>query len=64
MTLGDAERLTALIAETQKIQGLTTSDELTNAGDALVHLLTPLLAPKAGNVAEIEDELAELELPE
>lgn len=36
----DAERLTALIARTQKDQGLTTADELTNAGDALVHLLT------------------------
>lgn len=37
--LGDAERLTALIAQTQKDHGFTTADELTNAGDALVHLL-------------------------
>ncbi|NKX37350.1 ParB N-terminal domain-containing protein [Rhodobacteraceae bacterium R_SAG4] len=38
--LSDAERLTALIARTQKEQGLTTADELTNAGDALIHLLS------------------------
>lgn len=37
--LADAERITKLIASTQKAQGLTTEDELTNAGDALVHLL-------------------------
>ena len=37
--LSDAERITRLIAKTQKEQGLTTADELTNAGDALVHLL-------------------------
>jgi len=35
----DAERLTALIAKTQKTHGFTTGDELTNAGDALVQLL-------------------------
>ena len=39
ISLGDAERLTALIARTQKSQGLTGSDDLTNAGDALVHLI-------------------------
>lgn len=38
--LADAERITKLIASTQKAQGLTTEDELTNAGDALVHLLS------------------------
>lgn len=38
----DAEKVTALIAKTQKEQGLTTADELTNAGDALVYLLTSL----------------------
>jgi ParB-like chromosome segregation protein Spo0J len=38
--LGDAERVTALIIQTQKTHGYTTSDELTNAGDALVHLLS------------------------
>ena len=37
--IGDAEALTELIAKTQKTHGFTTSDELTNAGDALVHLL-------------------------
>jgi ParB/RepB/Spo0J family partition protein len=37
--LEDSERITELIAKTQKRQGLDGSDELTNAGDALVHLL-------------------------
>lgn len=41
--LADAERLTALVARTMKEQGLTTEDELTNAGDALVHLMSDLL---------------------
>lgn len=35
----DAEKITAMIAETQKHHGLTDSDQLTNAGDALVQLL-------------------------
>jgi hypothetical protein len=35
----DAEKITALIAKIQKRQGLTASDELTNAGDALVFAL-------------------------
>ncbi len=39
ISLGDAERLTALIARTQKDQGLTTADDLTNAGDALIFIL-------------------------
>ena len=39
LSLGDAERLTKLIAETQKHQGFTTEDDLTNAGDALIYLL-------------------------
>lgn len=42
--LGDAERLTKLIAATQKEHGYTTEDQLTNAGDALVHLLGDQLA--------------------
>lgn len=46
ISLGDGERLTALIAETQKHHGLTSEDDLTNAGDALVLLLTPLLSAK------------------
>jgi ParB-like chromosome segregation protein Spo0J len=37
--IGDAERITELIAKTQKKHGYSGSDELTNAGDALVHLL-------------------------
>jgi ParB-like chromosome segregation protein Spo0J len=37
--LADAEKLTALVASTQKKHGLTASDELTNAGDALIQLL-------------------------
>lgn len=39
VSLRDAERLTALLARTQREQGLTTADDLTNAGDALIHLL-------------------------
>ncbi|MBO6509165.1 MAG: ParB N-terminal domain-containing protein [Roseibium sp.] len=39
--LGDAERITELISRTQKIHGYTSADEMTNAGDALVHLLMP-----------------------
>jgi hypothetical protein len=47
--LTDAERLTRLIAGTQKTHGFTVEDELTNAGDALVHLLTTagLMSPQA-----------------
>jgi hypothetical protein len=37
--LTDAERITEIIAKIQKRQGYTSSDELTNAGDALVHAL-------------------------
>jgi ParB-like nuclease domain len=37
--LTDAERITELVAKTAKRQGFTTGDELTNAGDTLVHLL-------------------------
>lgn len=39
VSLADAEKITALIAQTQKDHGLTASDDLTNAGDALVHVL-------------------------
>jgi hypothetical protein len=56
--LGDAERLIALIARTQKTQGLTTADELTNAGDALIHLLSTaglLAAEPAGSTTKPED---------
>jgi len=37
--LKDAEKISELIARTQVHEGFTASDELTNAGDALVHLL-------------------------
>ena len=48
VTLADAEKLTALIAKTQKDFGYTTEDDLTNAGDALVHLLGDHLKHLAG----------------
>lgn len=62
--LGDAERLTRAIAQTQKDQGLTTSDDLTNAGDALIHLLSDQLAPVPTPVALVApkyilDDIAE-----
>lgn len=37
--LSDAERITEVITKTQKRQGYSSSDELTNAGDALVHII-------------------------
>jgi ParB/RepB/Spo0J family partition protein len=37
--LSDAERITDFITRAQKRFGFTDSDEMTNAGDALVHLL-------------------------
>ena len=39
ISLEDAEKLTALITKAQKRYGFSSSDELTNAGDALIHLL-------------------------
>lgn len=39
LSLEDAERVTALIADTQKAHGYTAEDQLTNAGDALIHIL-------------------------
>lgn len=56
VSLGDAERLTALIAKTQKAQGLTTADDLTNAGDALVHLLVDQFENRAAHSA-LDDDL-------
>ncbi len=50
--IADAERLTALIAKTQKDHGYKTEDELTNAGDALIHLLADQLRLQAAPVAE------------
>lgn len=45
VTLGDSEKITELLTKVQKRQGLTAADELTNAGDALVHHLFPPAAP-------------------
>lgn len=62
--LADAERITKLIASTQKAQGLTTEDELTNAGDALVHLLstTGLLgSAQPANSLDWDDVLDKIE---
>lgn len=39
LPIADAERITEKITRAQKDEGFTSSDELTNAGDALVHLL-------------------------
>lgn len=39
VSLGDAERITEMIEKTKRHQGLTASDDLTNAGDALSFLL-------------------------
>lgn len=39
VSLQDAQRVTALVAKTQKLHDFTASDELTNTGDAIVHLL-------------------------
>lgn len=63
ISIGDSERLTALIARTQKEQGLTTADDLTNAGDALVHLLTTagLLNAAVTQPADWDDMLDQIE---
>lgn len=58
----DAEELTALIERTMKAQGFTSSDELTNAGDALVHLLiTSRQAPSAAltDLDDLDDLMGE-----
>jgi ParB-like chromosome segregation protein Spo0J len=39
VAIADAERVTETIAKVQKRHGYTAADDLTNAGDALVHLL-------------------------
>jgi hypothetical protein len=39
VAIADAERLAELLAKVQKRQGFTAADDLTNAGDALVHQL-------------------------
>lgn len=61
-SLGDAERITALIARTQKDQGFTAGDDLTNAGDAIVFLLGEHLAkPAAVTPENWDDFLDEIE---
>lgn len=55
VSVGDAERLTALIAKTQKENGYTTEDDLTNAGDALIHLVGDLLHSSAEPVYSLEE---------
>lgn len=68
VTLGDAERLTALIAQTQKHHGLTGSDDLTNAGDALVQLLLGAQLIPAGTAGQGADfsleDIDELDIDE
>jgi ParB-like chromosome segregation protein Spo0J len=39
VAIADSERVAELLAKVQKRQGYTAADELTNAGDALVHQL-------------------------
>jgi ParB-like chromosome segregation protein Spo0J len=62
--LRDAERVTALIASTQKTHGLTASDELTNAGDALVELLFGGAGEGSEPPEDQTIELEDLELDE
>lgn len=39
VAIADAERIAKMIADVKVAQGFTVSDELTNAGDALAHIL-------------------------
>ncbi|NIH77410.1 hypothetical protein FHV99_004662 [Ochrobactrum sp. P20RRXII] len=55
ISLSDAERVTALVAKTQKTHGYTTEDELTNAGDALIHILSQFF-PQAASKSESDDD--------
>lgn len=57
----DAARITGLVAKTQKAQGLTGSDELTNAGDALVHLLVGQFTADSSSAPVIDEIEALLE---
>lgn len=60
----DAELLTALISKTQKAQGLNLSDDLTNAGDAIVYLLSGQFVQPAAQptiaLEDIDDLIAEV----
>lgn len=60
--LRDAERITALIASTQKQHGLTDADELTNAGDALVQLLLDQSTDAEAITLEDLDGIEDLEM--
>jgi ParB-like chromosome segregation protein Spo0J len=62
VTIADAERLTALIAKTQKDHGYKTEDDLTNAGDALIHLLADQLRLQAAPAAEDLDSMLDAAL--
>lgn len=64
LSIGNAERLTALIARTQKEQGFTTEDDLTNAGDALTHLLAQFLSTQTAVSEDPMDELLDTALKE
>lgn len=59
VSIADAERITALIARTQKDHGYTREDDLTNAGDALVHVLlgAPPAAPSEAELDDLADAL-------
>lgn len=48
VAIADAERIAEIIARVKKEYGYTTSDELTNAGDALSHLLLMTAEPDHG----------------
>lgn len=64
VSLKDAEKITGLIASTQKLHGLTESDALTNAGDALTHLLVTANAKSETppfSLDEFEDGLSTVE---
>lgn len=63
IAIADAERMTALIARTQRTHDFRHEDALTNAGDALVHLLAAELAPDTAETAEEgwDDMLKEIE---
>lgn len=69
VTNADAEKITRLILQTRKEQGFDTEDDLTNAGDALVHLLLAAKDKSTLTLAfdakpalqEVEDMLARLD---
>lgn len=64
ISLSDAERLTALIAKTQKTHGYTTEDDLTNAGDALIHILSQFFPQSASSAQSGDDFGAEMNILE